>query len=476
MNENDLFRAFDCVDDDILERSEAPAPRQGAFVFTKWWKTRKWRAVAAGMVLAIGLVCGIFVAEAKEYSAAVEFFEENGLSTEGLSRSDVKEVYRDITTKKFTYSKTAKVIGQVVPGYAITQREPTSEELALLWDQNMWRSASKGAGIHYYVDQQIISDRMPGCSLWDKDVLECYRDGNLLWMLEFPDYSVKGSVHTTAGTAVWGNDSTVVHSWVARVDEDGKLLWKHKLDHDFQDESIVTVLENGDGTWTVVSRGDLEYLCLGKYDMDGNEQSFHKTELGNVGIWNAARLGDGYLVRLWSMGEGERLVRLDEEGNIVDGFTYEQEDCNYTITDMAEWNGRVCLSAYAVPKQTCQDGREIAGIVEDVFGREDWDKISSEELTPLVRGNYTAVLLLCDPAGDTLETFYSVEGSMGGKLAVDGTGELVWDVESVTSTFFSPATSSFTIGGTCHVFRYTFDVSGVLQSQEDTGEIVQYAR
>ena len=30
------------------------------------------------------------------------FFETNGLSTDGLSRSDVKAVYRDITTQRFT--------------------------------------------------------------------------------------------------------------------------------------------------------------------------------------------------------------------------------------------------------------------------------------------------------------------------------------------------------------------------------------
>ena len=55
---------------------------------------------------------------------------------------------------------------------------------------------------------------------------------------------------------------------------------------------------HGDGTWAVISRGDLEYLCLSQYDISGNELSFRKTKVGVKGIWNAARLGDGYLVQL----------------------------------------------------------------------------------------------------------------------------------------------------------------------------------
>jgi hypothetical protein len=37
-------------------------------------------------------------------------------------------------------------------------------------------------------------------------------------------------------------------------------------------------------------------------------------------------------------------------------------------------------------------------------------------------------------------------------------------------------TSAFTIGGTCYVFRYTFDETGMLVSQEKTGEVVGYHR
>lgn len=46
----------------------------------------------------------------------------------------------------------------------------------------------------------------------------------------------------------------------------------------------------------------------------------------------------------------------------------------------------------------------------------------------------------------------------------------------MVDTFYSPFTNSFTIGGTCEVFRYAFDTAGNLLRQEDTGETVPYRR
>ncbi len=477
MNKNDLFQAFDGIDDDILERSEAPASRRKAPTF------RRWGALAACVALIVGLAGAAIVAEAKEYRAAVAFFEDNGLSTEGLSRSDVKAIYRDITTQRFTYDKTAEVLERSVPGLEIDQRQPTPEELAALWEQNARRSARPETGISYRLDYQEKLDEALGFDVLDKSIVSCYRDGEPLWAAEFPDFYVEDSVSTAAGTAVWGHNDTwsseqSVYAGVARVDESGNILWQRKLEHGFEREYIAAVVDSGDGTWAVISRGDFRYLCLSQYDTDGNELFNYAAEVGNYGVWNVARLGDGYLVQLGNSAEGEtaRLVKLDREGALLDTFTYEGEDCDYYIQDMAEYQGRVYLSAYAVPKQTGKGGRyEVAGVLDYLFDNNIME-ISSEDLTPLVRDNYTAVLLLCDPEGGAPETFYSVQGSLGGKLTVNDAGELAWDVESIVNTFFSPATSSFSIGGACQVFRYTFDDAGALLSQEDTGESAPYRR
>ncbi len=79
---------------------------------------------------------------------------------------------------------------------------------------------------------------------------------------------------------------------------------------------------------------------------------------------------------------------------------------------MAEYEGQICLSAYAVPKQQDEGGRhEIASILDYIFSKEGRD-VSSEELTTVVRDNYTAMLLICDPEGGDSKTFYSVKGSL----------------------------------------------------------------
>lgn len=463
-------------------------------------RTRRivWVAVAACIcVAALGIGGFAAAAEAKEYREAVAFFEENGLSAEGLSRSEVKAVYRDITENRFTYGKTAEVIMRAVPGFEIDQ--PTPEDLSSAWQM---RPVIPSSGYGYSRDSVYVRDGN-GMDYLEKTVLRCFLDGVEIWSADFPGVHIDGYSHTKAGTLVWGTNrrnstEELPYGSVALVDEHGKILWNEPLRHGFRHETVASVLADDDGTFAVISRGDYKFLCLARLGADGKEQSFRKTGIGSlVGIRAAARLGDGYIVMLSNSAAGvtSLIWRLDRDGNLTDSFTYEAEDCDYYITDMIEFGGRVCLSAYAVPKQKDGGGRhEIANILHYLFTEKTepltsessgdsltefprvTEFITSEELTSLLRDNYTAVLLLCDAGGGDPHAFYSVKGSLGGKLAVNGEGQLEWETESFVDSIFSPFTSYFTIGGTCRVFRYTFDTSGRLLSQTDTGEIVQYRR
>jgi len=84
----------------------------------------------ACLVLLISTVSGLTIyAEAKEYKAAISFFNEYSLTTEGLSRGEIKSIYRDITTNSFSYGKTAEVLQKSVGGYEIFQDNPTPEDL-----------------------------------------------------------------------------------------------------------------------------------------------------------------------------------------------------------------------------------------------------------------------------------------------------------------------------------------------------------
>ena len=449
-------------------------------------KRRRFRPAAAAaclaLLLALGSTAFAFASEAKEYSRAAAFFEANGISTEGLSREEVKAVYRDIETRRFAEDKTAEVLRKAVPGWEIAGETPDPEALAALWDENIREGSRSPGGIGYRKDERYVFDPKLGFDVFDRAILECRSDGELLWTAEFREFAVEDALHTPAGTAVWGWNPTrspgeKTYGWLARVDDGGKVLWIRKLDHGFDLEYVAKVLDNGDGAWAVLSRGLPNTLCFSEYDLEGNERRFRKTEVGNLGIWNAARLGDGYIVQLGNgtTGDTALLVKVDREGNVTDRFSYEGEDCDYHLTDMIEFSGQVWLSAYAVPKQEDEGGRhEIANVLKTITAGK-WD-ITDEELTPLLRENYTAVLLLCDPESGEARAFYTVKGALGGRLAADGAGRLTWDAERIVSSFFSPATSSFSIGAECRVLRCTFDGEGNLLGQEDTGEAVPYRR
>ncbi|MDD4124737.1 MAG: hypothetical protein PHW77_03275 [Eubacteriales bacterium] len=454
-------------------------------------------ACAAFVVMLAGVSVYTVSADAKEYNKAIAFFEENDLPTDGLSRSDIMNVYKDITAGSFTYEKTAEVIiksisGSTVSGYEIFQDEPTPEDIENLWNyKNNWgdylinNPGNTESGITYNFRYDCKMNEMLGFETLEKSVFEKYIDGNLIWGVEFSDFFFEGYFVINDNVIVYGETSTYsseqnTYAWIAMIGSDGTILWEIKMDNGFKHEYISKVLP-GSNSIAVFSRGDFTNLCLSEYDMNGNLTNFHKNEVGNYGIWNAARLGDGYIVQLGSYitGEYSRIVKIDSDGSITDTFTYESDDCYYFITDMIEYNGKIYLSAHTVPvlenEEENAGGRyDIAAILDYIYnGHMD---ISNEELTELIREHFTAVLLICDADSFAPDEFYTVKGSLGGKLALDEEGNLLWDVESISDTFYSPMTSSFTIGGKSYVYRYTFDKNGTILNQKKTGEVADFRR
>ena len=445
-----------------------------------------WRAIvslAACFIILISI--GFITVEAKEYNDAIKFFNEYSLSTDGLSRGEIKAVYRDITTKSFSYSKTAEVIANSlssdqIGGYEILQDNPTPDDIEKVWNfMNQLGDLPTPDGVHYEIRYEHKDEKT-----LDKSFFEKYDGDTLLWSTCVSELWINKYRVISDGVIIYGDtDTTTWSDWMAKIDLEGNLLWKHILNNGFEQEEIVEILENPDGSYAVISHGNHKYLCLSQYAGDGTKIDFKKTDVGHNTIMNAARLGDGYIVQLGQGGlydKDSKIVKLDRECNITESFSYDSGDAYYYITDMIEYNGNIYLSAYSVPKLADEDqnagGRhEIAAILDYLHDNGIWE-ISSEELTPIVRDNYTAMLLVCNPTAGTPQEFYSVKGSLGGELSLSESGMLLWDVESITTTSYSPTTNSFTLRGTSYVFRYTFDSFGILVSQEKTGEVVDYWR
>lgn len=457
-------------------------------------------AICAAVILLIsGVSTYAIAAEKKQYNEALIFFHDYDLSLDGLSRDEIKKVYRDIKIGTFTYGKTAEVIERsitesTVDGHEIFQDEPAPEDLKNLWNyknnngyyqiQNSVRNQDNA--VYKYYSEEKYNDEF-GFDVHDKSVVEKYVDNKLVWSTEFNNFWIENYVAFDNKVIVYGltpNYSSIHKdsAWMALIDHDGTVLWETKLDNGFQSEYIVAILPGDDDKMVVFSRGDLNYLCLNEFDIKGKALGSHKTVIGNYGVWNAAKLDDGYILQLGSYVSGEyaRIVKVSKDGSLMDSFSYESDDSYYYITDMIEYNGFLYLSAYSVPllvnEENSAGGRyDIAAILNYIFDNQLFN-ISNEELTKLVRDHFTAVLLVCDPVSGTPREFYSVKGSLGGKLALSDSDKLLWDVESISDTYFSPATSAFTIGGASYVYRYIFDENGTILNQEKTGEVTGFYR
>jgi hypothetical protein len=157
-----------------------------------------------------------------------------------------------------------------------------------------------------------------------------------------------------------------------------------------------------------------------------------------------------------------------------------------------QYGGKLYLSAYAVPKHgknIANSHDEISYILEKIWKMHDDAEtvegggithnglyMSIETLVDDLRENYTAVLLVCDAESGLPDEFYSVEGSVCGELALSENGKMLWETQYIYEAYYSPATSSFSIGGASVVYKHTFDEQGKLVNTEKTDEIVDFRR
>jgi hypothetical protein len=481
-----MYSIISNIDSDIVEEATNYKPKKSTSRFLR----SKWIAVAACLVLLISTVSGLTIyAEAKKYEAAISFFNEYSLTTEGLSRGEIMSIYRDITTNSFSYGKTAEVIQKSVGGYEILQENPTPDDLENLWNyrnssKNLFNHHPNAEGVLYQFDYVEKYDDELKFDVHDKIIFTKSVDGKVAWSVDILNMVHEGYLESNDFIIVFGStpswsSANTTYGRIAMISKDGELIWDKTTSNGFKREYVSSVVYS-ENSLAVFSRGDLKYLCFTKFDMNGNSTGFTKTEVGNYGIRAAAKLGDGFLIQLNHSNTGDLLMKIAADGTVEDSFTYTSDKDLYFITDMIEYNGNIYLSAHSVPKldpgESNAGGRDdIARVLNEIFNRKDWD-IPNTELTELMRNNFTAALLVCDPASGIPQTFYTVKGSFGARLSISEEGSLLWNVESITDSFFSPMTSSFSIGGVSYVYKYAFDSNGKITSQEKTGEIVQFRK
>lgn len=462
---------------------------------------RRILAAAACIALLLSTGAGVYAyaAAKREYKNALTFFYEQNLSTEGLTKNEIKEVYRDFCSHSFTSDLTIDVLlnsrPDVVRGFEITGDD--SE-----WDTTLPETSISDYKTPVYYEYEKLYTPIEGTydsetqayqESFDKSIFRKYRNGEKVWEVTFTDISINGFYgdpeSETEPVLVYGIQQTNSEflspiATVVLLDAEGKILWKtfqnNGASYDY--DAIYAALRNPDGSYTTFSRCSIgnevgDHICVNKYSKDGTPVFSNVLDIKDHTIEHVALTESGYLIHLSSyiLVDFSRVLKLDFDGNLVGDFRYESEDCDFYISDFCELNGEVYISGYTTPKAPEE---VVAYSRRDIFmlNMELADGVvrSDEELLDLFRDNFTAVLLVCEPDSGTPKEFYSVAGSIGDEVYVAG-DSVCWFTKDIIDSSYSADVQFDTFGVTttnpksailCRFYANTFSPDGTFKEQK----------
>ena len=512
MKGDTLYLAMQELDDALIEKYANVRPKQAI-------PLGKLLAACLAVVLVVG--GGTVAVDAITYTQAKDFFADNGLSTEGLSRADVKAVYRDITTKSFTYEKTDDVIAQgitqSVPGYEITADMDNPEDLRRLWES--WASGELESlvidgeikeadgdiyqkGIWYENETVDIYNAELGRTEVRETVVCKYQDDTLCWESTVPfvvrlmkpigkDTLVIGEKEYFR-ELVSGYDSIPkadASEQIAYLDENGQLLWCKLLT---EDEGIAFdetdwAFDNADETFTLVTRrskhenGAWEHcICVWQFNLQGQQLSYKEIEEGASSLSDVFQLDKRYVLSIpQQKGFACKLVLMEADGTVLTDAEYQITDQLQSIQDVAQVGDYLYVSTHTMLAGEGLDeiGRPNVALSQEKKALWELQNTHSEkEVLERIRSHYTAVLLRCDVKTGEIQSFYSVPGVTADKLEIGKNGELAWYLQSLTQAEITeiPNRQAWVIRGTSVIYRYALDAEGNLVKQENTGELATY--
>jgi|GEM_PF-6982844 len=466
-------------------------------------RIRRLTAAAACLILAVGAAFGTqaYAAEAKEYRAAVAFFQENELNIEGLTRGEVKAVYRDIVTESFTYDKTAEVVADAfganrIQGFELEQGQPDPADVEALWNYNRLNMGNSSYapyfpwnnGVRYVAQMDSVYD-----DIVQQSIVSRFENGSHAWDVTFERLLIHDTCTLSDGVLIWGHtperyrdEAGLIHSdgqirgVLAKVSAAGELLWLLQLDSgELPRGSVLAAADNGDGTFGALTSAydpvtDEHRRFLLTVDAGG--QIITQTQVRGTETLSRVKkmlLLDGEYWLIGDIpGEAGTLVRLAADGSAVQTHVFRQDDLCYHFTDMISDGQRVWLSGYTIASDE-DDVGALTQAVRERMAAAGTEEIDRGDLTEMTRRYYGAVLLVLDKAEPAPRVFYAIRGSVGRELSADADGSLVWDTERIESAEFldkyhSHSSIDYVMCAT-RVFRYTFGADGQSLRREDTG-------
>lgn len=406
-------------------------------------------------VLALGSFSSVLVyAEVTEYQDATTFFEEYGLSTDGLTRAEIKKVYKDITTGSFTYGKTIEVMNTISMEMNFVELETIDPDaLKTLWHtinaQNRLPGAEMNTGIRY-----MFSDPF----------FQKYNGEELCWEAKVDIYRNRQYITFTDGVLVTGTDENNGLR-VVLLNESGNIKWKYQSDESFRSPAVAI----SDGFIHIIGHEYFENqtkLILLRLDLDGNVLSEESSIVEEcIHIQSIAVTQDHYAIKVYH-NETVSVMGLSFEGELLHNTIFQIDNREGTIHDVLYHNGRLYVSAtfmttpndvfypeiyrpMATPLYTTLiDLYEKGyGIGEEIIRYEEGEEYKAycQRFTELFRTQHTASLFVLDASG-SVENVYTVDGSLGASLSESEDGKLLWQINRID--LVKPTDPWFSVGGT----------------------------
>lgn len=430
---------------------------------------RAWLAIAACMALVVGMAFGGYAIaeEAKEYNAALEYFKVNKISTEGMSRAEIKEVYRSVTTESYSYDDPKEVVGSTetnsVKGWEIlTHDVPSTADFNSVYNAEL---------------QKIIAeDELRfGISNSGAGVVWKESEGKRIWRYESSElYACCEGISIDGGTAVYAqrviesDDGIIVLPTMFKLDDEGQLVWMtnwadEQTYHDLIEYDANALVPESDGGVTAFSiKRDYARqqfaVCVTRFDSNGNIMFNVENSVGNYWVSSACKCDDGYLARVLLPAktvDGEKyqessIIRFDEGGNITGEYSFKFEGLEVSVRDMKLLGEKLYVSA----------------TVTDIA---KFNELMNTGAEPNAEEIYTAMLFICDPDNGSLREFYQVKGAEGAAF-LDG-NKLVWKVNRIASLGFVQS-EVYKIKGTAEVWSYSFNENCELIESASTDDHV----
>ncbi len=463
---------------------------------------RRILAAAACTALLLGAGAGAYAyaAAKKDYKNALTFFYENELSTEGLTKNEIKEVYRDFYSHSFDNDLTTDVLlnsrPDLVRGYEITG--DSSE-----WDTTVPDTSLADYKTPVYYEYHSAYKPPEDDSEFNSEnsTFVKYRNGEKVWEVTIPGVAINGYYGDTESDTepifIYGTQpfNSGVEDGIATLlllDADGNILWRTVQNNSTGFEKIYASIFHPDGCYTTFGRCGINNdtfdnsLCVNKYSKDGTQVFSRIIDIRDHVIENVALTDSGYLVHLTSYItiEFSRVLKLDSEGNLLGDFRYESEENDFFISDLCEYNGTVYISGYATPKAPDDYRnymmRDLYSLKDKLHSLDNRDKLihnsfTKEELLSMFREQFTAVLLVCGPDAGTPQEFYSVAGSLGDEVYV-ANGSVCWFTKDIIDSSYSSTVEVDDMGWVtitdekyailCRFYANTFNTDGTFKEQK----------